>query len=81
MTRVVSYPSYLKIGRITRTVSTIIKYVLLISEIDSCNICVLPGYMSFHGDITKRFNAFSFAELTKMKVCRVFPCLRRRKKH
>ena len=34
-------------GELTRAVSTIIKYVLLISVIASCNICVLPGYMSF----------------------------------
>ena len=27
-----------------------------------------------------RFNAISFAEMTKIKVCRVFPFLRRRKK-
>ena len=47
MTRVFSYPFYMIIGRITRTVSTIIKYVLLISEIGSCNTCVLPGYTSF----------------------------------
>ena len=36
MTPVVSYPSYMMIGRITRTESTIIKYVLLISENASC---------------------------------------------
>ena len=44
MTRVVSYPFYMMIGRIARTASNIIKYVLLISEIGSwvyVYICIL----------------------------------------
>ena len=48
MTRVASYTFYMMIDHIYRTVSTILKYVLLISEIGSCVIHVfLPGYMNF----------------------------------
>ena len=52
MTRVVSY---VMIGRINRTVSTIIKYVLLISEIGSCVIYILFGCMYFVSDICHSF--------------------------
>ena len=77
MTRVVSY---MMIACITRTVSTIIKYVLLISEIGSCVIYVYIVWMYEFCVRYMPFLCICIAEMT-MKVRRVFLSLLRRKKY
>ena len=77
MTRVVSY---MMIGRITRTVSTIIKYVLLISEIGSCVIYVYIAWMYEFCVRYMPFLCICIAEMT-MKVRRAFLSLHRCKKY
>ena len=68
------------IGRITRTVSTIIKYVLLISEIGSCVIHVYVYIVWMYEFCVRKGLCICIAEMT-MKVCRVFLSLHRRKKY